>query len=142
MKTHDESIAQDRLSAAAQTGAASLAGEPLRNRWTAACVGLTFALLLWTFGYRTIPSHLHPASGSRATFDKLWDKHEDLTRASIPDLVRAASRRLPNASTHMAAPVTAVALPAAAFRPAEERRPVAFSPHIAQIHLRAPPALA
>jgi hypothetical protein len=142
MKTHDESIAQDRLSAAAQTGAASVAGEPLRNRWTAACVGLAFALLFWTCGYRTSPSNLRPGAGSHSTLDKLWDKHQDLTRASVPSVVRAASRRQPNVSTRMAVATTAVVLPAAAFRPAQERRPVTFSPHIAQIHLRAPPALA
>jgi hypothetical protein len=112
----------------------------LRNQWTAACAALAVAALLWTFGVRLHASSSHPGAHARASVTKLWDKHQDAARA-VAAIVPAPSRRPPNSPTRIAVQCTAVRLAATGYRPAEERRPVSLSPHLAQVHLRAPPAV-
>ncbi|UWZ86009.1 hypothetical protein [Occallatibacter riparius] len=109
-----------------------------RDQWTAACSALAVAVLLWTFGARLHAVNPHPGAHARSTITKLWDKHQDAMRA-VAAIVPVPSRRQPNTPTRIAVQPTELRLATASFRPAEERRPVTLSPHLAQIRLRAPP---
>jgi hypothetical protein len=161
MKPHDQSVAPDRLRPApsffaaqtgsaqtrtAPTGSAHTAGAVGRNPWVGACVGLAVAVFLWTFGAgsggRLCPSNLHSGGHSRTTIAKVWDKHQDLARASVRAMVPAASRRPQNSARRITVSCTAIPLSNAGYRPAEKRRPLALSPNRSQIRLRAPPLLA
>lgn len=112
----------------------------VRDQWTAACTALALTVLLWTFGSRLHASSPHASAHARASVTKLWDKHQDAARA-VAAIQPAPSRRPPNSPTRVAVPVTELRLTTADYRPAEERRPVALSPHLSQIHLRAPPSV-
>jgi hypothetical protein len=151
MKPHDQSVAPDRLrpalsSFAEQTGTAQPTGAPRRNPFTAACMGLALAVFVWTFGAgsgsRLCPANPHPGANSRTTIGKLWDKHHDLTRASVTAVVPAVSRRPQNSPRRIAVSCSAIPLSSAGYRPAEERRPLTLSPNLSQVRLRAPPVLA
>lgn len=111
-----------------------------RDQWTAACAALAVIVLLWTFGSRFDSRSLHPDAHARASITKLWDKHQDAARA-VAAVLPAASRRPPNPPTGIAVLQTVVRLVGTGYRPGEERRPVTLPPHLAQIHLRAPPTV-
>ena len=155
MKPHDPSIAPARLrplssfaerAAVAPTGSAQngteTAAAPGRNPLTAVCVGMALAVFLWMFGAGVRPSDPHPGVSSRTTIVKVWDKHQDLARASVRALVPVATRRPQTSPTRIAVPCTAVALTSAGYRAAEQRLPLALSPNRSQVRLRAPPVLA
>jgi hypothetical protein len=136
MKPHDESISRDRLYPALSPSA------ELGSQLTAACAGLAIVVFLWAFGGGLHPRNLHADYRSHATIAKLWDKHQDATRA-VAALVPAPFRRSPNPPTRFAVRCsTTIRLAGpAAYRPIKERRPGTLSPHLSQIRLRAPPSV-
>jgi hypothetical protein len=156
MKPPIPSIAPDRLRPAlssfaeqrraAQPQIAQPGQAPVRNPLMAACLGVAIAVFLWTLGTASAGtlslSDTHPGAHSPTTIAKVWDKHQDLTRASVKALVPAATRRTQNSPTRIAIPCSAVPLPSAGYRLAEIRRPLALSANRSQIRLRAPPVLA
>jgi hypothetical protein len=133
MKPYDEPVAD-------QTAIVPPEAEHACGRLTAACAGLAVAVLLWTFGSALHLRPSHPGAGPRATIAKLWDKHQDMARA-VAAIVPAPSRRSPNPPTRIAVSCAAIRLASAGYSLAEELRPVALSPHLSQVHLRAPPAV-
>jgi hypothetical protein len=152
MRPHNLSIAPDRLRPAsssfvertghAQTGTVESAAAPGRSPLTAVCVGMALAVFLWMFGAGLSSSNPRPGASSRTTIAKVWDNHQDLTRASVVVTVPTATRRPHNSPTRIAVPCTAVPLPDAGYRVAEQHRPLALSPNRSQVRLRAPPVLA
>ena len=111
-----------------------------RDQWTAACAALAVAALLWTFGPRLHAFNPHPGAHARTSITKLWDKHQDLARA-VAAILPAPSRRPPTSPTRIPVRHTLIRLAVTGYRVAEERRPVTLAPHLAQVHLRAPPAV-
>jgi len=103
---------------------------------------MALAVFLWMFGAGLSTSNPHPGASSRTTIVKVWDKHQDVTRASVAAIVPAPTRRPHNSPTRIAVPCTAVPLSDAGYRPAEQHRPLALSPNRSQVRLRAPPVLA
>jgi hypothetical protein len=157
MRPHDPSIAPDQLRPAsssfaertgtahtspAQTSPAESAASPGGSRLTAVCVGMALAAFLWIFGSGLSSSDPHPGASSRTTTAKVWDNHQDLTRAAVAVIAPTASRRPHNSPTCIAVPCSAVLLPDVGYRLAEQRRPLALSPNRSQVRLRAPPVLA
>lgn len=134
MKPHDESVALEPFSPAPLPSAGR------DNQWTAACAALAFAFFLWTFGTGHHPRSLSAGGRPHAAIAKIWDKHQEATRAA-PAIRPAPSRRPPNSPTRIAVPCTAIRLALSAYCPPAERRPVTLSPHRSQIRLRAPPAV-
>jgi hypothetical protein len=45
--------------------------------WALGLIGLAIAVALWGFGYKLSRYSLHSDISSRASFAKLWDKHQD-----------------------------------------------------------------
>jgi hypothetical protein len=156
MKPPIPSVAPDRLRPAlssfaeqrraAQPQIAQPGQAPVRNPLTAACLGVAIAVFLWTLGTasagRLSLSDTHPGAHSRTTIDTVWDKHQDLARASVAAIVPGATRRPQNSPRHIAIRGSAIPLSSAGYRPAEEPRPLTLSPNRSQIRLRAPPVLA
>jgi len=103
---------------------------------------MALAVFLWMFGAGLSSSNPHPGASSRTTIAKVWDNRQDLTRASVVVMAPTASRRPHNSPTRIAVSCTAVPLPGAGYRLAEQRRPLALSPNRSQVRLRAPPVLA
>jgi len=134
MKPHDEFVAQERLSPAPLP----LAGRG--NQWTAACAALAFVVFLWTFGTGHPSRSLSAGGKPHAAIAKIWDKHQDATRAVLA-IRPAPSRRPPNSPTRIAVPCNPIRLALSAYCSPAERRPVTLSPHLSQIRLRAPPAV-
>ncbi len=56
--------------------------------WTLGLIGLAIAVALWGFGYKLSRYSLHSDFSSRASFAKLWDKHED--SAQVAETVKLA----------------------------------------------------
>ena len=45
--------------------------------WAVGLLGLAIAVAFWGFGYKLSRYNLHSDTNSRASFAKLWDKHQD-----------------------------------------------------------------
>jgi hypothetical protein len=133
MKPHDESVAQGPRPV-------SLPSAGRGNQWTAACATLAFAFFLWTFGTGHHPRSLSAGGRPHAAIAKIWDRHQEATRAVLA-IRPAPSRRPPNSPTRIAVPRTTIQLARSGYCSAAERRPVTLSPHLSQIRLRAPPAV-
>ncbi len=48
--------------------------------WAVALIGLAIAVALWGYGYKISRYNSYPDPTYRASFSKLWDKHQDVTQ--------------------------------------------------------------
>ena len=106
--------------------------------WTIALFGLALAVALWGFGYKLSRYNPHLDAAARASYAKLWDKHQDTSELLTSKLTAHPQQcaQLEALSVFFQEPIAPVFAP---IHTAEDDRSIVTS-LVALIPFRSPPS--